>query len=347
MNKTNASSILFALLAAILFGASAPLIKLLTVNLNTIVLAGLLYLGSGTIMLAAKGLQSIHILPVEKEEKWGKREIPYLMGAILAGGVAAPILLLFSLKTTPAATASLLLNFEVAATTLIAVWLFKEKITSQVVLAILFITTASILLSLDSAGGWGFALGAVGIIGACFLWGFDNNFTKMISAKDAITIVLIKGLSAGTFSFLLSQLIGESLPTLQQAVVAMAVGAVCYGVSIFFFVLAIRKLGAARTSTLFGAAPFAGVLVSMLLFHDPINLRFILSAGFILAGITLLTLENQEPAPSQHQRAHIHFHRHDDGQHDHFHLNPNRIFPLHIHHHRHPAEQDAQKEIEK
>ena len=327
--------IFFALLAAILFGASAPLNKLYLASIEPIAMASFLYLGSGMMMAAIKGLQSLKILRRENQGKWEKNEIPFLAGAILSGGVAAPILLLFSLRTTPASTSSLLLNFEVAATSLIAVFLFREKINRQVVYTILFVTAASILLSLEGQGQWGFSIGALGILGACFLWGFDNNFTKKIASKDAITIVFIKGLSAGVFSFILSRLAGEPLPAVNMALTAMMIGAVCYGLSILLFILAMRGLGAARTSALFGTSPVAGVLISFILFNEAINVKFVAAFLFVLTGILLLSNEKHTHIHAHERMTHTHLHRHDDGHHDHQHSNHGASQFLHSHPHSH------------
>lgn len=298
-------------------------------------MASFLYLGSGMSMAAIKGLQRLKLLPRENQGKWERNEIPFLAGAILSGGVAAPILLLFSLQTTPAATSSLLLNFEVAATSMIAVFLFREKISRPVVYAILFVTAASILLSFEGQGQWGFSIGALGILGACFLWGFDNNFTKKIASKDAITIVYIKGLSAGAFSFILAQLAGEALPALNIALTAMMIGAVCYGLSILLFIMAMRGLGAARTSALFGTSPVAGVLISFILFNDPVNLKFVVAFLFVVTGIYLLSNEKHAHTHLHERMTHSHLHRHDDGHHDHHHSNSEAGQFLHSHQHSH------------
>ncbi len=198
----------------------------------------------------------------DREARIEKSDAPWLLGAVLAGGVAAPIVLLFSLKNTPGATASLLLNFEGVATTLIAALVFRETVSRRAWWAIALVTLASITLSLNPLQGWGISAGALGIIAACVLWGLDNNFTRNISAKDPLVIVMIKGLGAGSFSLLLGWLLGYRLPGWDLVLKAFLLGSLSYGLSIILFIRALRGLGAARTSALFGTAPIAGVLVS-------------------------------------------------------------------------------------
>ena len=203
-----------ALLAALFFGASAPFTKILLGSISPIFLAAFLYLGSGSGIALMKISQRFFLPSVEQEAGLKREDIKWLAGAILAGGVAAPIVLMFSLKNTPASTASLLLNFEGVATTLIATLFFREAISRLAWFAILAITSASILLSTDFGSGWGLSLGALGIVLATSLWGLDNNFTRNISGKDPLSIVIWKGLLAGTFSLFLAIFLGESLPSL-------------------------------------------------------------------------------------------------------------------------------------
>jgi len=193
-----------AILAAALFGASAPFAKLLLGEVQPIPLAALLYLGSGAGLLVFRCLQRIGNAPQGREAQVSKSDVPWLVGAVLASGVAAPIVLLFGLRHTPAATASLLLNFEVVATTLLAALAFKEAIGRRVWWAIILVTAASILLSWNTGGEWGISAGAIGVLGACVLWGLDNNMTRNIAAKDPFVIVIIKGLGAGLCSLALA-----------------------------------------------------------------------------------------------------------------------------------------------
>ena len=242
MDKKQLLPFLQALLAAVLFGASAPLSKLLLGAVEPIPLACFLYLGSGVGALAFLLIQNWWNRGHSVEACLTRRELPWLLGAIFAGGVAAPVLLLIGLQKTPASTASLLLNFEAVGTTLIAFLFFREAVDRRILWAVGLITLASILLSWNGSS-WGFSFGALGILAACLLWGLDNNFTRQISAKDPLVIVALKGFGAGSFSLLLCWLFGKPLPGLGIILLAMLLGAVSYGLSIRLFILALRALG--------------------------------------------------------------------------------------------------------
>ena len=270
----------------------------------------------------------------------------WLAGAIISGGILAPIILMISLKSTPASTASLLLNFEGVGTTLIALFFFRESIGRRALAAILVITLASIFLSTDFRSGFGFSLGALGVILACFLWGVDNNFTRNISAKDPLTIVAWKGLVAGTFSLLLGLGLGQQLPALTTILSILLLGFISYGLSTMLFIYSMRGLGAARTSALYGTAPLAGVLLSILIFNDPITLMFALATILMIIGAYWLANEEHShfhihmPVVHEHVHKHEEFHAHDaaDITHAHEHEHP-RTEHEHGHmpdiHHRH------------
>ena len=324
-----------ALLAAILFGASAPLSKLLLNFVEPIPLAGFLYLGSGIGALVFLGIQNWLNHGHTVEARLTRREIPWLLGAIFAGGVAAPILLLIGLQKTPASTASLLLNFEAAGTTLIALLFFREAVDKRILWAVGLITLASILLSWNSSA-WGFSLGALGILAACLLWGLDNNFTRQISAKDPLVIVALKGLGAGSFSLLLSRVLVKPLPGLSTILLAMLLGVVSYGLSIRLFILALRALGAARTSSLFATAPFVGTLLSLFLLHELPPFLFWLSIPVMLVGAWLMLSEQHVHSHVHMPSEHIHSHVHPDDHHDHGTVaDPPLVNGSHSHWHRH------------
>ncbi|MEP6984514.1 MAG: DMT family transporter [Chloroflexota bacterium] len=291
MNNARIVAIAQALLAALLFGASAPLAKLLLGNVEPVMLAALLYLGSGLGVLLVKVFQRLENKTVEDETRIKRADWKWLAGAVIAGGVAAPIILLFSLRQTPASTASLLLNFESVATTFIAVIVFKEGISRRAFWAVTCVTLASILLSLDDSGQWGISLGAIGILGACILWGIDNNFTRNISAKDPLTIVLVKGFGAGSFSLLLALVLQNAIPSVSIIFGALLLGSISYGMSIVLFIRAMRALGAARTSALFGTSPLAGVLLSFLLLREFPSSLFLIALPLIVLALFLLLRE--------------------------------------------------------
>ena len=316
MNRRLFYPIIQALLAAVLFGVSAPFAKLLLGEIDPILMAALLYLGSGVgawilllVQRAGNGWK-------EAEAHLVKTDVPWLIGAMLAGGVAAPILLMWGLNQTPASTASLLLNFEVVATTLIAAYAFKEAVGSRILWAMGLITSASIILSW-TGGAWGISLGALGVIGACFLWGVDNNLTRHISAKNPLIIVGVKGLGAGTFSLVLAFVLGKSLPGAGIIAVAMFLGAVSYGVSIQLFILAMRGLGAARTSMLFGIAPFVGTFLSLILLREMPHNLFWVAVLVMLAGAWLMVTENHDHHHIHESIEHTHAHTHPGEHHEH------------------------------
>ncbi|KUO73750.1 MAG: multidrug DMT transporter [Desulfosporosinus sp. BRH_c37] len=333
----NLIPILQTMLAAALFGASVPISKLLLGEIDPIPMAFFLYLGSGI------GLFFFRFFQGKKhycnEAKVTKSDVPWIIGAILAGGILAPIVLMFSLKNAPASTASLLLNFEGVATTVIAVVAFKEAVGERIWGAVILITMASILLSWDSSGQWGLSIGAVGVMSACVLWGIDNNFIRHVSAKDPLSIVMIKGLSAGTFSLILSLVLGYSFPSIGFALRAMLLGCFSYGLSIVLFIRAMRELGSARTSALFGTAPFVGTILSVIIFKESLNTLFFLSIPIMIIG-TVLLLKEKHGHLHEHKFL-VHEHRHSHDSH-HTHPHPKEELPKGGYHsHEHGQEPTA------
>lgn len=337
MQRAHVYPMFQALLAAALFGVSAPVAKLLLGEIEPVSLAALLYLGCGIGVLLYKLIQRAGSSTNDAEAQISKGDWKWLAASILAGSVAAPIILLVSLRDTPASTASLLLNFEGAATTLIAALVFKEAVGKFAAWAILCVTFASILLSWDSSEQWGFSLGAVGILCASVFWGIDNNVTRNISAKNPLTIVMIKGFGAGTFSLLLSFILGSPLPAFITVLGALILGSLSYGASIVLFIRALRGLGAARTSALFGTAPLVGVLLSFILFQDTLTPFFLISLLLMIAAGYLLFTEQHSHKHIHEPTMHEHRHRHDDGHHNHDH--PGMVSRNFAHSHVHTHEQ--------
>ena len=333
MRANNISYLFQALLAALFFGASAPISKLLLGDVHPVLMAAFLYLGSGIGISLIKLVQRISSNQSEAGIK--SPDLKWLAGAIISGGIAAPIILMISLKNTAASTASLLLNFEGVATTLIALFVFRESISRHALTAIFAITFASIFLSTNFKGGFGFSLGALGVLLACTLWGVDNNFTRNISAKDPLTIVAWKGLVSGIFSLLLGLFLGQRLPAMISILSILLLGFICYGLSIVLFIYSMRGLGAARTSALYGTAPLAGVLLSFVIFRDPLTLLFVIAA--VLMAVGALLLANEEHAhfhihmPVVHEHRHTwsdEFHRHEEAD--------ETVAKSHSHEHEHP-----------
>lgn len=335
MKHASYTPISLAVLAAILFGASAPVSKLLLAEIDPITLAGLLYLGCGF------GCALLLIIRPRTEggaeAPLRSRDVPWLAGALLAGGIAAPILLLLGLQATPASTASLLLNFETVATTLIAALAFKEAVGRRVLSAIGLITIATIVLTWNNIE-WGVSLGTLGVLGACVLWGVDNNLTRHISGKDPLVIVGIKGFGAGSFSLLLAFVLGRPLPDRGAAFAAMIVGAICYGLSVRFFILALRGLGAARTGSLFGLAPFVGAMISLALLSEQPSLLFWLAMPVMMLGAWLIITESHGHLHFHSALSHEHLHSHSEAHHSHQHSEAAAppINGSHSHAHDHP-----------
>ena len=322
-----------ALLAALLFGASAPLAKLLLGEIDPIPLAAFLYLESGIGLLLYRLIQRMQKGFLEVEAKINRNEIKWLVGAIIAGGVIAPIVLMFSLRNTSASTASLLLNFESVATTLIAVIAFKESIGKRIWFAIALITSASVLLTWDFKGEWGLSIGALGVIIACTLWGIDNNFTRNISAKDPLITVTIKGIAAGCFSMILAVLTESKFPDPKIILGALLLGFFSYGLSIVLFIFAMRNLGASRTSAIFGTAPFVGAILSFIIFRELPNTSFYLAVPIMLAGAILILGEEHEHKHLHKFLEHEHRHKHADEHHTHAHLVNEDLEHSHVHIH--------------
>ena len=335
VNRDHIYLVFQALLAAFLFGMSAPISKFLLGEITPILLAAFLYLGAGISLLIIMGLQRLGKKSNPTEAQIKKADLPWLAGAILAGGIAAPITLLFSIRGTPAGTASLLLNFEGVSTTLIAALVFKESLSRQALWAILSITFASVLLSTNLNSDWGLSISALGILIACILWGMDNNFTRNISAKDPLAIVTIKGLVAGSFSLVFATVLGDQIPGINIVAGAMLLGSMGYGLSIVLFVYAMRGLGAARTSALFGTAPLAGVVVSSLLFRETYGISFIIAVPLMLIGTMLLASEAHSHNHVHEKAVHEHRHRHDDIHHVHIQTQGKFQAQSHSHLHSH------------
>jgi len=330
MKRSDLDAILMALLAAALFGAVVPASRILLFNIGPVTLAGLLYVGAGIGGLIIRRLTN----PEGKNESPIRRtDLPWLMGVIVFGSVIGPILCMVGLTTTPASTASLLLNAELAFTTLIAVIGFREPLGKRGICAIIAVVSGGLLLSYDSSGTFGLSPGSILIILACLCWGLDNNFTRVISGKEPAQIVMIKGLVAGIFSVCLGQAIGEPFPTVGIIPAALIIGCLGYGFSIFFVIRAMRVLGSARTGALFATAPFIGLVLSLPLPGESPGLQLLLSLPLMAVGAWLIATE-------QHSHRHIHLaiqhehrHSHDDGHH--VHHSPGMEDVVHAHPHEH------------
>jgi drug/metabolite transporter (DMT)-like permease len=328
------SGITSALGAAALFGASTPLAKLLTGEIAPVLLAGLLYLGSGLGLLVWFLLQRMaEPRRAAREAVLTWRDAPWLAGAILAGGVIGPVLLMFGLAHTGAATASLLLNFEGVFTALFAWFVFRENFDRRIAFGMALIVAGGVLLSWHGEA-LAAPLAALAIVGACLAWAIDNNLTRKIASGDPVQIAGLKGLIAGLVNTGLALGLGDPLPGNLALAAAGAVGALGYGVSLVLFVLALRHLGSARTGAYFSTAPFIGAAVSLAWFHETPGLFFWAAAGLMAAGIWLHLTERHAHPHAHEALAHTHRHIHD-AHHQHAHPFPWDGVEPHAHHHAH------------
>ncbi|GAB6108322.1 DMT family transporter [Fusibacter bizertensis] len=334
-NNKSLSAIGFAILAALLYGISAPASKLLLGVLSPTMMAALLYLGAGLGMLFVNIILALS--GVEKSEaKMTKKEMPFIIGMILLD-IAAPILLMMGLKTTHSANASLLNNFEIVATAVIAMLLFRESVGRRMWLAIALITLSSLVLSLSETGSLSFSVGSVFVLLACIAWGFENNCTRMLSLKDPLQIVVIKGFGSGLGALIIAYASrGMSYQTV-YILLAMGLGFVAYGLSIYFYIKAQRTLGAARTSAYYAAAPFIGVLVSWLVLKEHLNTLFIIALGIMLLGNYFAITEKHKHTHKHKELVHEHKHNHNDAHH--LHIHDFEIEGEHSHLHVHAPEE--------
>ena len=274
MNK-NQKGILLAILAAALYAISTPLSKLLLAELPPTLLAAFLYLGAGVGMSAVSLFQGV-ASKKQIENRLDKSDTPYVIGMILLD-VAAPILLLFGLRSATPENVSLLNNFEIVATALIALLIFKEKISKRLWLAIGLTTLACGILSFEGGASMEFSIGSLLVILAASCWGLENNCTRKLSEKDPLQIVVVKGLCSGGISLVIGLATGESLKSFPIILAAMGLGFVAYGLSIFTYVYAQRFIGAARTSAYYAVSPFIGVLLSLIIFRQLPGIAFVLA----------------------------------------------------------------------
>ena len=324
----------FALLAAGLFGLSTPLAKLVSPHVEPILLAGLLYLGSG-LGLGAYTLRKLCRRKTRAHEAALKRkDVPWLAGAIMAGGVVGPVLLMWGLAQTPASSASLLLNLEGVLTALLAWFVFKENFDKRIAIGMALIAVGGLCLSWLGRPAAGVPWGALAIVGACLAWAVDNNLTRKVSAGDPVQIAMLKGLVAGVVNTTLGLLLGAKLP---EPLVLLGVGLIGlfgYGLSLTFFVLALRHIGTARTGAYFSTAPFVGAAVAIIFLGDGMSAGFIIAAILMAAGVWLHLTERHEHIHHHDSLEHDHAHTHDE-HHHHNHLPGVDTREPHTHPHRH------------
>lgn len=284
MNKKRTAT-LFAILAAALYAINIPLSKILLHQVSPTMMAAFLYLGAGLGLF----IYRLFIPKKENSEPLTKEDLPYTIGMIVLD-IAAPILLMLGLQQTNSANASLLNNFEIVATSLIAFFIFKEAISKKIGLAIVLVTIASIALSFEGKGSFDFNIGSLFVLGAASCWGLENNCTRMLSSKNSVQITTIKGIFSGLGSLIVALVVGEPFPALVSILAVLVLGFISYGLSINFYIKAQKDLGAAKTSAYYAIAPFLGAAFGMLLLHERPGVQFYVGLVIMIIA-TILMIE--------------------------------------------------------
>jgi len=313
MGKLKVMAILYAVLAALFYAINMPMSKLLLTKIAPAFMASFLYFGAGI------GIGIIYFLGKKSlgkdEESLSRSDFPYTIGMI-ALDVAAPIFLMIGLASASSANASLLNNFEIVATSLIALLVFKEVISLRLWFAILLITLSSMLLSFEDMASFQFSYGSVLVLAAAVCWGFENNLTRKISDKNTFQIVILKGLFSGLGSLVVALIIGDRFPQIQYVAYALLLGFIAYGLSIFLYVRAQKELGAAKTSAFYAIAPFVGALLSFVILKETITENYVIALIIMMAGSALVVMDTMFTSHS-HLHSHAFAHAHDGNMHSH------------------------------
>ena len=329
--KTRNVATFFAVLAAMLYAINAPFSKLLLSAVQPTMMAAFLYLGAGVGLFLYGRVTGER----EKGEPLTAAELPYTIGMIVLD-IAAPILLMLGLERTDSANASLLNNFEIVATSMIAFFVFREVLSKRLTIAIALVTAASIALSFEGEGSFRFDAGSLLVLGAACCWGFENNCTRMLSTKSSVQITTIKGFFSGLGSLIVAMIIGEKLPAVHLLLAVMLLGFVAYGLSINFYIKAQKDLGAAKTSAYYSIAPFLGVFFSFLFLGERPGVQFYVGLAIMIAA-TVLMVKDTISLQHTHDHSHTHTHEHSHGQVRHTHEHTH----IHNHTHVHDGEESA------
>lgn len=321
--------IIFALLAAILFGAATPAGKFLLDSFGPYQLAGLLYLGASSGVLPFILRETTFSWPWKTDKKTRH----FLMGSILVGGILGPVLFLFGLRIASAASVSLWLNLELVATALLGLILFRDHLTALGWLSFGIMLVAALLLAAgeEQAG----LRGGMLVAAACFCWGLDNHFTALITGISPAQTTFWKGLAAGTVNLIIGVAIGDFTLSISKGAMAIGLGAFSHGISVMLYISAAQRIGATRGQIIFSASPFFGVLFSALFLDENISMLHIVSTMMILTALILLFFDHHSHAHRHGARFHSHWHYHDDSHHDHSSRDPyHGIFHTHPHQHK-------------
>ncbi len=284
MKRQNITAIIYAVAAALFYALNVPCSKILLDYVAPTFMAAFLYIGAGL------GVGIMYLFRWKKEsreERLNKKDLPYTLGMVLLD-IIAPIFLMIGVSIGTSSNASLLGNFEIVATTVIALFIFKEKVSKKLWAAIVFITLSSIILSFDGSGSFEFSIGSLFVIGATMCWGLENNCTRSISDKSTYQIVSVKGFFSGAGSFIVAIALGESFPDIVYILFTLILGFIAYGLSIFTYIRAQKALGAAGTSAYYAVAPFIGAFLSFVLLHEKLSAGYIAALLIMIVGTALV-----------------------------------------------------------
>ena len=310
MSKPRA--IIFAILAAAFYAINVPLSKVLLSHVGETTMAALLYLGAGV----GIGILSLfNKKDVQSSEKLTKSDLPYVIGMIVLD-IAAPILLMLGISRGSSANASLLGNFEIVATTVIALAVFREAVSKRLWFAIALITLSSIILSFEGTDSFKFSYASLFVLAAAACWGIENNCTRKISSKSTYQIVILKGVFSGLGALAIALIKRETFPGLGYIAVALALGFVAYGLSIFLYVRAQSTLGAAKTSAYYAVAPFIGAFLSFVILREKLSWTYFAALVIMIGGAALVVVDTLK---RNHTHLHVHTftHKHDGSTHMH------------------------------
>lgn len=281
-------SIILALAAAAFYAINVPFSKILLEHVEAKTMAALLYLGAGI----GVGIMSI-FAKSDTDERLGRKDMPYVIGMVVLD-IAAPIFLMLGISYGSSSNASLLGNFEIVATTLIALLIFKENVSKKLWKAILLITISSMILSFEGLDSFQFSYGSIFVLLAATCWGLENNCTRSISDKSTYQIVMIKGIFSGLGALLIAILTKEQIPNIKYMILALSLGFVAYGLSIFMYVRAQNTLGAAKTSAYYAIAPFIGALLSFVFLKEKLTYSYLIALIVMVAGTLLIISDTME-----------------------------------------------------
>lgn len=312
MDQEKTKAIIYAFLAAVFYAINVPISKILLKEVGPTTMAALLYLGAG---IGIGILSLFNKKDRKKSERLSKKDLPFVIGMIVLD-IAAPIFLMLGITYGASANASLLGNFEIVATTVIALFIFKEAVSKRLWAAIALITLSSILLSFEGTDSFRFSYGSLFVLLATVCWGFENNCTRNISSKSTYEIVVLKGIFSGLGSLVIALIKRETMPGLIYIASALLLGFVAYGLSIFLYVRAQNVLGAAKTSAYYAVAPFAGAFLSFMILREQLSWVYFLALAVMAAG-SVLVVADTLIRHHAHEHQHTFTHTHDGTTHTH------------------------------